>query len=80
LLEILKMEIVISNTKTELGRSVAKQGANLIRKAISQNGQAVKKVIEGPITPVVPASILQQHKSTFLYLDIDSSNLISKKR
>ena len=74
------MEIVISNNKTGPGRSMAKQGANLIRKAISQNGQAVKKVIEGPITPVVPASILQQHKLTFLYLDIDSSDLISKKR
>ena len=74
------MEIVISNNKTGPGRAAAKQGANLIRKAVSQNGQAVKKVIEGPITPVVPASILQQHKSTFLYLDIDSSNLISKKR
>jgi len=74
------MEIVISNNKTGLVISVAKEGANLIRKAISQNGQAVKKVIEGPTTPVVPASILQHHKSTFLYLEIDSSNLISKKR
>ena len=74
------MEIIISNNKNGPGRAAAKQGANFIRKAISQNGQAVKKVIEGPITPVVPASILQQHKSTFLYLEIDSSNLISKKR
>lgn len=80
MLEIVKMEIVISNNKTGPGRAAAKQGANLIHKAVSQNGQAVKKVIEGPITPVVPASILQHHKSTFLYLDIDSSNLISKKR
>ena len=38
---------------------------------------AVKKVVEGPITPVVPASILQEHESTYLYLDLDSSHLIS---
>ena len=37
---------------------------------------AVKKVVGGPVTPVVPASILQEHESTFLYLDLDSSHLI----
>lgn len=45
-----------------------------IRKA-----EAVKKVIEGSVSPEVPASILQEHNSTYLFLDNGSSNLIRKK-
>jgi glucosamine-6-phosphate deaminase len=42
------------------------------RKAI-----AVEKVVEGPVTPEIPASILQEHKSTYLFLDKDSAGLMS---
>ena len=44
-----------------------------------RKAKAVEKVVEGPVTPEVPASILQQHKSTYLLLDKDSSGLINKK-
>jgi len=43
------------------------------RKAI-----AVEKVVEGSVTPEVPASILQEHRSTYLFLDQDSSGLVTK--
>lgn len=37
---------------------------------------AVKKTVEGPVTPSVPASILKKHSSTWLYLDKDSASLL----
>lgn len=43
------------------------------RKAI-----AVKNTVEGPVTNKVPASILQNHPSTTLYLDYHSAKLLSK--
>ena len=38
---------------------------------------AVKKVVNDPITPDIPASILQEHGSTYLFLDQDSSHLLN---
>lgn len=37
---------------------------------------AVKNVMKGIITPLVPASILQQHKKTWIYLDKNSASLL----
>jgi len=39
---------------------------------------AIQKVLEGPITTAVPASVLQKKKNTWLFLDTDSASLISK--
>jgi len=39
---------------------------------------AVDKVINGQVTPKVPASILQKHKSTYLFLDKESSSLLNQ--
>jgi glucosamine-6-phosphate deaminase len=44
------------------------------RKAI-----AVKNTIEGPVTNLVPASILQQHPACTLFLDQDSASLLMEK-
>jgi len=41
-----------------------------------RKAQAVRNTVEGPITPRVPASILQQHASTMLYLDPDSALML----
>jgi len=35
----------------------------------ARKAHAVKAAVEGPVTPSVPASILQQHERTTLYLD-----------
>jgi glucosamine-6-phosphate deaminase len=45
-----------------------------------RKADAVKKAVEGPATPRVPASILQTHPRTFLYLDRDSASLLSDKK
>jgi glucosamine-6-phosphate deaminase len=42
-----------------------------------RKAQAVKGTVEGPVTPTVPASILQQHASATLYLDEESSSLLN---
>ena len=40
--------------------------------------EAIDKVVNGKVSPDVPASILQKHNSTFLYLDKESSFLLNQ--
>ena len=42
-----------------------------------RKAKAVKACLEGEIRPMVPASILRRHPNTTLYLDDDSSSLLS---
>ena len=42
-----------------------------------RKAEAVKKTIEGSISPAIPASIMRQHPVTWLYLDNDSASLLS---
>ena len=43
-----------------------------------RKSQAVRDALEGPVTPEVPASILQQHPRTILYLDPPAAELLSQ--
>jgi glucosamine-6-phosphate deaminase len=43
----------------------------------ARKAQAVKACMEGDISPTAPASILRRHANTTLYLDKDSSSLLS---
>ena len=43
----------------------------------ARKAHAVKLCVEGEITPMAPASILRTHPSATLYLDRDSSSLLS---
>lgn len=43
-----------------------------------RKAKAVKDSLEGDISPLVPASILQQHEATWMYLDENSSSKMSK--
>jgi glucosamine-6-phosphate deaminase len=40
----------------------------------ARKANAVHDAVAGPVTPLVPASILQRHPSTYLYLDRDSAS------
>ncbi len=40
--------------------------------------QAIKGMIEGEVTPQLPASILQNHEDVVVYLDKDAASLLSK--
>jgi glucosamine-6-phosphate deaminase len=38
---------------------------------------AVKKTVEGSVSPAIPASIMREHQATWLYLDNESASLLS---
>jgi glucosamine-6-phosphate deaminase len=41
--------------------------------------EAVRRTVEGPVTPDCPASILQRHPEATLYVDADSARLLSNQ-
>lgn len=41
-----------------------------------RKAEAVQATVEGPITPAVPASILQQHLRCFLHIDREAASLL----
>ena len=43
----------------------------------ARKAKAVKACLEGPVSPMAPASILQTHEGTTVYLDRDSASLLS---
>ena len=45
----------------------------------ARKAKAVRAALEGPITPQVPASILQQHQRATIYLDPESASLLRSK-
>ena len=44
-----------------------------------RKAQAAQAAVEGPVTPQAPASILQQHPRTTLFLDHDSASLLGHR-
>jgi len=42
----------------------------------SRKAEAVRKCLQGPVTPLAPASILQQHENATIYLDPASAALL----
>jgi glucosamine-6-phosphate deaminase len=45
-----------------------------------RKAQAVQEAVEGPITPMCPASVLQGHPDCHLFLDRESSSLLHDSR
>lgn len=44
-----------------------------------RKADAVKKCVEGAISPAIPSSIMRKHEAAWLYLDTDSASLLSRK-
>ena len=42
----------------------------------TRKAQAVQRALEGPVTPDVPASVLQHHKNCFIFLDENAASLL----
>jgi glucosamine-6-phosphate deaminase len=57
-------------------RQIMKSKRLLCTATGSRKAEAVKRAIRGPVTPDVPASILQEHPGVTLYLDPQSSALL----
>lgn len=45
-----------------------------------RKAKAVRDSLQGPVTPDVPASILQQHPQATLYLDAPAASMLNNKR
>ena len=60
-------------------RQIMKSAAIVCTVPDARKATAVRNAIEGPVTPDVPASILQRHDSATLYLDKESTALLSSK-
>ena len=57
-------------------RQILKARAILCMVPEARKAPAVRATLEGPVTPMVPASILKEHPNTTLYLDKDSASLL----
>jgi glucosamine-6-phosphate deaminase len=59
-------------------RQILQSRAIIVSVPDQRKAEAVKGAVEGPVTPQVPASILQQHPSATLYLDPASASLLGR--
>ncbi len=61
-------------------RQILKSKCIIITAPDERKAQAIRDSIEGPVTNLVPSSILQQHADTHVFLDPASASLLSKER
>jgi len=59
-------------------RQIMKSGTIICTVPDDRKAEAVRNSVEGEVTPIVPASILQQHKQCTLYLDQPAARLLRK--
>jgi glucosamine-6-phosphate deaminase len=59
-------------------RQIVKSNAIICSVPDERKAKAVQGAIEGPVTPQVPASILQQHEKATIYLDKPAASLLRK--
>jgi len=58
-------------------RQILKSQAIVCTVPDERKAAAVQQAVQGPVTPNVPASILQQHRSVSLFLDTSSASRLS---
>lgn len=61
-------------------RQIMKSAAIVCTVPDERKADAVQKSVEGPVTPAVPASILQRHPNLTLYVDDAAASLLSDAR
>jgi glucosamine-6-phosphate deaminase len=59
-------------------RQIMKSKAIIASVPDARKAKAVKATLEGPISAAAPASILQEHEATRIFLDPDSAKLLGK--
>ena len=57
-------------------RQIMKAAAIICTVPDRRKAEAVRGAVEGPVTPDVPASVLQKHASATLYLDSEAASLL----
>ena len=58
-------------------RQIMKSNTIILSVSDARKAAATQRALEGPITPDVPASILQQHGDTTIYLDGPAASLLA---
>jgi glucosamine-6-phosphate deaminase len=61
-------------------KQIMRSGSIICTVPDARKARAVKKSLEEIVSPLVPASILTTHNNAWLYLDRDSSSLLSRER
>ena len=60
-----------------MGIASIMQARRIVLVATGPNkAQAVKRMVDGPVDPMVPASILQMHRHATILLDADAAALL----
>jgi len=59
-------------------RQIMKSASIVCTVPDERKARAVQAAVEGPVTPAVPASILQEHPHATLVLDVAAASLLSK--
>ena len=60
-------------------RQIMKSKALVVTVPDRRKAQAVRGAVEGPVTPEVPASILQRHPDATLFLDRESASMLARR-
>ena len=58
-------------------RQIMKSARLAVTVPDKRKAEAVKNALEGPVTPMCPASILQQHGNCRIFLDAEAASLLS---
>jgi len=58
-------------------RQIMKSACLMVTVPDERKAEAVKNSLEGPVTPMCPASILQQHGNCRIFLDSNAASLLS---
>ena len=72
------MEAVPSSAISMSVRQIMKSGSIVCTVPDRRKARAVKYAVEGPVTPDLPASILNNHSDAWLFLDRESSSLLGE--
>jgi len=58
-------------------RQIMKSECLIVTVPDSRKAQAVKKALEGEVTPLCPASILQEHENCKIFMDTEAASLLN---
>jgi glucosamine-6-phosphate deaminase len=59
-------------------RQIMKSECLVVTVPDKRKAEAIKNVFEGPVSPMCPASILQEHRNCAIFMDTESASMLSE--
>jgi glucosamine-6-phosphate deaminase len=59
-------------------RQIMKSECLIVTVPDKRKAEAIKNVFEGPVSPMCPASILQEHRNCAIFMDTESASMLSE--